>query len=92
MPYEIHIDDRAFGDLKRVDKGDLEKIDASILALKDDPRPRGCKQLAGYPGIFRVRCGDYRIIYRVEEGKLLVLVVYVGHRRDVYKRFKKKKL
>ncbi|MCD4726205.1 MAG: type II toxin-antitoxin system RelE/ParE family toxin, partial [Pirellulales bacterium] len=54
-------------------------------ALAKNPRPAGAKMLAGPNRFLRVRVGDYRIIYRVEDDRLVVLVVRVGHRREVYR-------
>jgi mRNA interferase RelE/StbE len=53
--------------------------------LAQDPRPPGAKKLHGEPGLFRVRAGDYRVIYTVRDKVLLVLVLAIGHRRDVYR-------
>jgi len=53
--------------------------------LAENPRPHGVRKLAGVEGVYRVRVGNYRMIYRVEDDELLVLVLKIGHRRDVYK-------
>jgi len=53
--------------------------------LETQPRPSGCRKLSGSDDIFRLRLGDYRIIYRVEDEKLVVLVIEIGHRRDIYR-------
>ncbi len=57
---------------------------AKLRALAEDPRPRGCKKLAGREDIWRVRVGDYRVLYQILDDALLVLVVRVRHRKDVY--------
>jgi mRNA interferase RelE/StbE len=54
-------------------------------ALGLDPRPRGCKKLQGDDDLYRVRAGDFRIVYAVRDALLLVLVVKIGNRRDVYR-------
>ena len=54
-----------------------------MLAI--EPRPRGARKLAGYDDVFRVRTGRYRVIYSVEEDRLVVLVLKIGHRKDVYR-------
>lgn len=56
-----------------------------MLALADDPFPRGSRKLAGYDDVFRVRTGRYRILYSVTEPKLIIVVLKVGHRREVYR-------
>ena len=58
---------------------------AALEGLMDDPRPAGCKKLVGVVDEWRVRVGDWRIIYRIEDGRLVVLVVRVGPRKDVYR-------
>jgi mRNA interferase RelE/StbE len=62
--------------------GDLRPV---IRALADDPRPPGVKKLSGAPTRYRVRSGDYRIIYRIADDVLLVLLVAIGDRKDVYR-------
>ena len=57
----------------------------AIEELAIDPRPPGCIQLKGGSGEYRVRVGDYRIIYEVQDGELIVLVLRLGHRREVYR-------
>jgi mRNA interferase RelE/StbE len=66
-------------------KKDLRRVDARILALADDPRPPSSKKLEGVGNLYRIRSGDYRIIYQVEDARLVVIVVDVGNRRDVYR-------
>ncbi len=61
------------------------RIETKIDGLARDPRPRGVKKLAGEEELYRLRVGDYRIIYQVRDRVLVVLVVNVGHRRDVYR-------
>jgi mRNA interferase RelE/StbE len=60
-------------------------VQAAIELLSTDPRPPAATQLVGGGGEWRVRTGDYRIVYEIDDGVLLVLVVAVGHRRDVYR-------
>lgn len=56
----------------------------AIHKLADDPRPPGCKKLRGYAGLYRIRSGDYRIMYSIEDKILTVFVTQVGHRSEVY--------
>ncbi|MHB1558699.1 MAG: type II toxin-antitoxin system RelE family toxin [Isosphaeraceae bacterium] len=60
-------------------------MDAAIRQLADDPHPPGSRKLKGTNDLYRIRAGDYRILYTVEGRRLVVLVVNVGHRRDVYR-------
>lgn len=65
-------------------KKDRQRLVRRIEALADDPRPRGCEKLSGYDR-YRLRQGRYRIVYEVRDKDVLVIVVKVGHRRDVYR-------
>lgn len=62
------------------------KLRLSIRSLGTTPRPRGAKLLSTDRKLWRIRVGDYRIIYEIRDGELIVLVIRVGHRRDVYRR------
>lgn len=57
-----------------------------IDALAESPRPPGAESLSGLPGLYRIRVGDYRIVYQVLDEELIVLIVSIGHRREVYRR------
>jgi mRNA interferase RelE/StbE len=59
------------------------RIEDKLLELEDDPRPPGCKKLRGRDA-WRIRIGDYRAIYEIHDGKLIVTVITIGHRREVY--------
>jgi len=72
---------KALGRLERVDQ---RRVQAAIELLADEPRPPGCVKLSGEESVFRVRVGSFRILYEVNDGELVVLVVSVGHRRDIY--------
>lgn len=66
-------------------KRDRQRIVRRIGALAEDPRPPGCEKLVGHGDRYRVREGRYRIVYTVEDSRLVVWVIKVGHRRDVYR-------
>ncbi|WP_127794600.1 type II toxin-antitoxin system RelE/ParE family toxin [Agromyces sp. LHK192] len=85
MSYRIELRPAAIRALKRIDHQDRDRIRGAIALLGQDPRPPGAKALQGRDGL-RVRVGDYRIIYTVQDDVLLVVVVTLGHRRDVYDR------
>ena len=70
--------------LVHIDRQDHPRIIAAIRSLADDPRPPGSKKLSGRPA-WRIRVGPYRVIYEIYDDQLLVLVVTVGHRREVYR-------
>ena len=61
------------------------RIAGAIRALATDPRPPGCKKLAGSSDYFRIRVGDYHVLYEVGDRDVLVLVIKIGHRREVYR-------
>ena len=60
------------------------QISKSLRKLAENPRSTQAQKLAGMQSLYRVRCGDYRIVYRIEDGQLIVLVVRIAHRKDVY--------
>jgi len=72
-------------DLRKIPRKDVLRILARIESLADEPRPRGAEMLTG-DDKYRIRQGDYRILYRIEDDRLMVCVVKVGHRREVYSR------
>jgi mRNA interferase RelE/StbE len=72
-------------DLRRIPKRDLRRILSTIDSLSEEPRPRGIEKLSGQEK-YRVRQGNYRIIYEIKEDEVVVVVVKVGHRRNVYRR------
>jgi len=70
-------------DLRAIPNADVARLLARIQALAENPRPPGCEKLSGLPR-YRIRQGVYRIVYEIQDEQLVVLVVKVGHRRDVY--------
>jgi mRNA interferase RelE/StbE len=66
-------------------KKDRQRIVLRIQSLGENPRPSGCEKLSGHLDRYRVREGNYRIVYSIDDGKSLVDVVKVGHRKDVYR-------
>ncbi|WP_322410995.1 type II toxin-antitoxin system RelE/ParE family toxin [Microbacterium invictum] len=85
MSYRIEIRPAAIRALERIDHQTRDRIRGAIALLGQDPRPPGAKALQGRDGL-RVRIGNYRIIYTVQDDILVVLVVTLGHRRDIYDR------
>ena len=86
MTYEVRLAPAAVRQLRKLDPPGRRRVQAAIDLLAEDPRPPGARQLVGGAGEWRVRTGDFRIIYDIQNEELLVLVVKVGHRRDVYER------
>ncbi len=86
MTYEVRLAPAAVRQLRKLDPPGRRRVQTAIDLLAEDPRPPGARQLVGGAGEWRVRTGDFRIIFDILDGELLVLVVKVGHRRDVYER------
>ena len=84
MTYRIVIKPSARKEMSRLPADVLRRVDAAILALAEDPRPRGCRKMAGHMDTWRIRVGDYRVVYEVHDNVLIVYVVRVGDRKDVY--------
>ena len=82
--YEVLFKESVWKDLKKVPKSDLKRILSRIEKFGDDPRPMGCEKLTG-DELYRVRQGNYRIVYSIQENELTVWVIKVGHRKDVYR-------
>ena len=83
--YKIQIKPSAVKELEKLPGKDLQKIISKIKSLSDDPRPPGCEKLSGDEK-YRIRQGNYRIVYAIEDGILIVFVVKIGHGRDIYKK------
>jgi mRNA interferase RelE/StbE len=82
--YEVRVRQSVGKDLVPIPKKDVQRIVAAIGALADDPRPPQAKKLSGAEK-YRLRCGDYRVLYEIQDDVLIVCVVKVGHRKDVYR-------
>ncbi|MCI0403248.1 MAG: type II toxin-antitoxin system RelE/ParE family toxin [Acidobacteria bacterium] len=82
--YQVIIRPPAEKDFRSLPKGDQVRVGRRIQLLTDTPRPPGCKKL-GEPGIFRVRQGDYRVIYQVDDAQRIVQVLRIAHRREAYR-------
>jgi len=62
-----------------------DKLESSMITLEENPRPHGCEKMSGKDA-YRIRVGDYRIIYTIKDKILLVTVIDAGHRREVYRK------
>ena len=86
MTYRIELAPSARRDFKKFAPGTiLKRLRDAIDNLASDPRPEGVKKLIDADDLWRIRVGDYRIVYSINDGELLVLVVQLGHRRDISK-------
>ena len=85
--YELVITARAAKEIDAVPrKKDRQAVVGRIQKLRDQPRPPGCTKLSGGVDLYRVRQGRYRIVYSIEDDRLVVIVVKVGDRKDVYRK------
>ena len=87
MTYSLEIlraADKFLERLSRQQPRDAEAIEDAVDDLAEQPRPHGCKALKGYPGVWRIRIGNYRVCYEVDDAKLRVLVITISTRDDVY--------
>ena len=82
--YEIRVLPSVRKDLRRVEKSDVRRILNRIESLADNPKPDDCRKLTGRD-LYRVRSGVYRILYEIHDDAVVVVVVKVGHRREVYR-------
>jgi len=73
-------------DLRKIDPSRVSRVVEAIRALAENPFPSGCKRLRGAKNFYRIRVGDYRIIYRVDVKEKIIIVYYVRHRRTAYRR------
>jgi mRNA interferase RelE/StbE len=64
-----------------------QRVSSSIDGLKQNPHPPGVKKLSGYENFWRIRIGDYRVVYLLDDGNRLVRILSVGHRREIYREY-----
>jgi len=81
--YKIEIKKSAAKEIRKLPKNDINRIVEKIQMLSSDPRPSGCKKLSGDEK-YRIRIGTYRILYSIHDNKLVIFIVKVGHRKDIY--------
>ncbi len=85
MAYSIHIEPSAMRALAKVPLPDRLKIKARIDLLAAAPRPPGVVKLSGAENLYRIRVGDYRVVYQILDKVLRVIVIRIGHRGEVYR-------
>ena len=71
-------------DLKRISRKEVSRIIKAVEALSEEPRPAGSKKLFGSESTYRIRVGSYRVVYEIDDEFVLIEVVKVGHRKNVY--------
>ena len=85
MAYSVGVERRAQKQIARLSTEMQDRVEAALQALAEEPRPQGCRRLTNRGG-WRIRVGDFRIVYEIDDDQRAVTVLRVGHRRDVYRR------
>ena len=86
MSYRVEIRPNPGRFLRKLrDKSLAGRFVQAMRVLVENPRPQGCVKLAGEESLYRIRVGEYRIIYQIQDEVLLVLIISIGHRREVYR-------
>lgn len=85
MTYRVEISPAAARQLRKLDVSARHRIDGVIALLAENPRPPSARRLVGGEGEWRVRTGDFRVIYDIDDGVLVILIIAVGHRREIYR-------
>jgi len=83
--YQIEFLPAAVRDLKKLSADVQKKLSKKIDSLAANPRPEGCVKLSDSTNLYRVRVGDHRVLYKIYDAKLVVLIVEAGHRREIYR-------
>jgi mRNA interferase RelE/StbE len=83
--YRIEVSATAERQIRKLPRADQLRVIRLIQALSTDPRPPGCRKLSGHGDVFRVRTGRYRVLYSIEDRRLVIIVLKVGDRKDVYR-------
>ena len=83
--YRIEVSATAERQIRTLPRADQVRVIRVIQGLATDPRPPGCRKLSGHDGVFRVRVGRYRVLYAIEDRRLVIIVLKVGDRKDVYR-------
>jgi mRNA interferase RelE/StbE len=83
--YRIEVSATAEKQLRRLGRDDRIRVLRAVQALADEPRPPGCRKLQGYDDVYRIRIGTFRVLYSIDGRRIIITVLKVGHRRDVYR-------
>jgi len=83
--YHIEVSATAEKQLRKLEGADQQRITNALKALAVEPRPQGCRKLRAYDDVYRIRTGVFRIIYSIEDDRLLILVLKIGHRQSIYR-------
>jgi mRNA interferase RelE/StbE len=83
--YRIEVSATAERQLKKIRREDQVRILRSVSLLAVEPHPSGCRKMSGYEAVYRFRIGKYRVIYKIDENRIVIIILKIGHRREVYR-------
>ena len=83
--YKIEISLTAERQLKKIRRENAVRILKAISLLAGEPRPYGSKKMSGYEHVYRIRVGDYRVLYEIDENRILIIILKISHRREIYR-------
>ncbi|QNJ58085.1 RelE-like toxin [Gordonia phage Bunnybear] len=83
--YDLRITTSAAKSLMKLPRVEQKRIRSAIDGLTTDPRPHGVTKLSGTTDSYRIRVGNYRIVYTIDDGELIIVVVRIGHRKEIYR-------
>lgn len=83
--YKIQWKQSAKKELKKLDKQTIRRILQAVEKLANNPYAKGCKKLAGSKSVYRIRIGDYRVVYDIQSSTITIEIIKVGHRREIYR-------
>ena len=83
--YRIEVSATAERQIRKLPRADQVRVIRVIRTLATDPRPPGCRKLSGHNDVFRVRISRYRVLYSIEDRRLIIIVLKVGDRKDIYR-------
>lgn len=83
--FRVELSATAERQLRKLERNDQVQVVGAIQRISTNPRPRGSRKLRGYEDVFRIRTGVFRIIYSIEKGRLLIIILKLGHRKDIYR-------
>ena len=83
--YQVIIKKQVEKQLEKIPRNYFRSISKSLDKLSFNPRPSGCKKLTNFDGLYRIKVGNYRVIYLIEDDKLIIEIIKIGHRQSIYK-------
>jgi len=83
--YKVEVSATAEKQLRKIPRPDQARVVDAVVKLAENPCPRGCRKLAGYEDVYRIRVGIYRVIYSVDRLQIIIVVFKIGHRKDIYR-------